>query len=134
MSAFRPKQQMFEPLRRDSFEKYLAAAYTFNMPDPLPLEQLACVFIIMALGVSFDLETEFRDPQSTKYHNIAQACLTNAKFLNVPSLASIQCLHLMSTWQLTTHSQTGAFRAWPLLGLAGRMVLSTGIHRGMYLI
>lgn len=124
--------QMFEPVRRDVFDKYLAAAYNFGISDALPLEQLACVFMIIALGVSFDLEAEFRDPRSSKYHNIAQSCLTSAKFLNVPSLASIQALHLMSTWQLTTHSQTGAFRAWPLLGLAGRMVLSTGIHRGKH--
>lgn len=121
---------MFEPVKRDVFEKHLRDAYDFGADLPLPLEQLALVFMVLALGVSFDLNAEVRDSRSAKYHSIAQSCLTSARFLNVPSLASIQCLHLMSTWQLVTHSQTGAFRSWPLLGLAGRMVLSTGIHRG----
>lgn len=120
---------MFEPLKREVFEKHLRDAYDFGADPPLPLEQLALVFMVLALGVSFDLSADMKDVRSPKYHSIAQACLTSARFLNVPSLASIQCLHLMSTWQLTCHSQTGAFRAWPLLGLAGRMVLSTGIHR-----
>ena len=121
---------MFEPLKREVFEKHLRDAYDFGADPPLPLEQLALVFTVLALGVSLDLNADIRDARSPKYHSIAQACLTSARFLNVPSLASIQCLHLMSTWQLITHSQTGAFRSWPLLGLAGRMVLSTGIHRG----
>lgn len=121
---------MFEPLKREVFEKHLRDAYDFDADPPLPLEQLALVFTVIALGLSFDLQADIRDSRSSKYHSIAQACLTSARFLNVPSLASIQCLHLMSTWQMIMHSQTGAFRSWPLLGLAGRMVLSTGIHRG----
>lgn len=123
--------QMYEPLQRAVFNKHLTAAYTLDDEDQIiTLEQLACIFMILALGILFDLEGETSDSRSAKYHSIAQASLTSAKFLNIPSLASIQCLHLMATWQLTTHSQTGAFRAWPLLGLAGRMVLSTGLHRG----
>lgn len=122
---------MFEPLKRAMFETHLNAAYEFSKDlHPITLEQLALVFMVFALGVLFDLDSDPRDPRASKYHTIAQACLTSAKFLNIPSLASIQCLHMMSTWHLTSHSQTGAFRAWPLLGLAGRMVLSTGLHRG----
>lgn len=134
---------MFEPLKRDRFEQHLRDAY--NLQDDtsryshpherhhgfmeIPLEHLALVFIVLAVGVLFDLDAELKDPRTFKYHSIAQTCLTSAKFLNVPSMASIQTLHIMATWHLSLHSQTGAFRAWPLLGLAGRIVLSTGLHR-----
>lgn len=123
---------MFEPLRRDAFEKHLVAAYTNSLGQPaiITLEQLAVVFMVFSLGVFFDIECQPKDPRIYRYHALAQQCLSAGKFLNIPSIASIQCLHLMSTWHLSVHSQTGSFRAWPLLGLAGRMVLSTGLHRG----
>lgn len=124
---------MFEPLQRAVFDKHLEAAYAFSSDEYLiTLEQLSCVFMVFALGVLFDTNADQKDTRSPKYHSIAQACLTSARFLIVPSPAAIQCLHLMCTWQLTSHSQTGAFRAWPLLGLACRMVLSTGLHRGTF--
>lgn len=109
----------------------LDLAYAFTHQDnPLTLEEMACVFMVLALGLLFDLDIQARDPRAARFHRAAQACLTSANYLNIPSLASIQCLHLMCTYQLTVHSHSGAFRCWPLLGLAGRIVMSTGLHRG----
>lgn len=128
-------------------QDYWPSVYSTTPPSP---HKLAVVYLVMALGVMFDLErrepsestayisyvgcapTSFvpaDDPLAAELFRLGCACLTANGGLSRPSVPTVQALNLIGNFMLNDRSANGANAFWPILGLAQNTVTAIGLHR-----
>ncbi|OCF42823.1 hypothetical protein I317_03300 [Kwoniella heveanensis CBS 569] len=92
-------------------------------------QKLALLFITFALGALHDLELPPHDPSADEYCMLAKACLAEGDLLKRPTMAGVQALVTMGHYHLETEEGRNGDSAWPLWGLAMRLIESMGLHR-----
>lgn len=110
---------------------YLPSVYAKADHPPSP-HKLACVYLIMALGVMFDLENrEQNDPLADELARLGSLCLSHDSSLLRPTTASVQALTLLSLFLLNRfpEGEQGAAHTWPLLGISTNSITALGLHR-----
>ncbi|WVQ69660.1 uncharacterized protein L199_007880 [Kwoniella botswanensis] len=92
-------------------------------------QKLALLFITFALGALHNLELPPNDPSAEDYCMIAKACLAEGNFMKRPTIMGVQALVTMGHYHLETEDGRNGDSAWPLWGLAMRLIQSMGLHR-----
>ncbi|KAK4700144.1 hypothetical protein P7C70_g6107, partial [Phenoliferia sp. Uapishka_3] len=119
-----------EPIQESQFfDEYLPHAYT---PYDEQGSQLACVFLVLAVGLLFDRKAPATfNSQAHHYFLLSQACLAASRFLSSATIASAQALHLSGEYLFnSTHRvEENGEKYFPLLGIAIRQLVAMGLHR-----
>ncbi|GFZ52287.1 hypothetical protein JCM24511_10060 [Saitozyma sp. JCM 24511] len=121
----------FDVAPREGFLPLFEKAYSSKQIigariDP---QQLGLVFIILAMGSLHCLELPPNDPQADEYLAAAKACLAKGDFMIHNTISGLQALHIMAHFHLETERGRTGDSAWPLWGLAMRIIQAMGLHR-----
>ncbi|GAA5822290.1 hypothetical protein JCM5353_001557 [Sporobolomyces roseus] len=120
---------LFCPIDRNIFySDYLPAAYSDSPHGP----NLACVFLVLALGVQGDrnISAVEAGQQAFRYMTLGQAALSASQFLCHPTLAGVQALHICGNVYLNQHKpQESGETFFNLMGIAVKQVFTMGLHR-----
>ncbi|KAK6909911.1 hypothetical protein L486_00437 [Kwoniella mangroviensis CBS 10435] len=109
---------------------YLAVVNTGRGQQPkVAPQELGLVYIVFAMGALHSLELRPNDPLAENYCNLAKICLAKADFLVNTTLAGVQALHIMAHYMLETERGRNGDSAWPLWGMAMRLLQAMGVHR-----
>ncbi|ORY28500.1 fungal-specific transcription factor domain-domain-containing protein [Naematelia encephala] len=116
-----------QPIPRPMFENdHLLEAYdTETTPHP---HKLACAFLVMALGMMFDVSRPPFHPRAKELYLLGRACLERVDY-GQATIATVQALHLCGTFILNDNRSDGTETFWPLLGIAIKAAQSLGLHR-----
>ncbi|KAF8524452.1 fungal-specific transcription factor domain-containing protein [Gautieria morchelliformis] len=101
--------------------------------EPLLMERAAILFMAFAIGTLLDLtEPENHPPmveQAEVYHESACTAISVAGTAERGSISCVQCLMLMSYYQLLLDKPGSSQRSWALIGLNVNIAQSIGLHR-----
>lgn len=141
-SYYRYSDYNYSPVRRPAFDETMRLVYSSVASRTVPAvnarpsvkvnihpHQLALFFQVLATGCQFNLELAEGDPLGDYYHGLAQSSLTLGQFLQKPTIAAVQTLHVMGHYLLSTSPGLGGDEAWPIWGLAMRACITMGLHR-----
>ncbi|WWC87416.1 uncharacterized protein L201_002305 [Kwoniella dendrophila CBS 6074] len=117
-------RKFFQPVFDRIFE--CISKNTFKSVHP---QQLALLFAILAMGTLQNLELPPNDPSADEYLALSKGCLTKGDFLNNNTIAGVQTLIVMAHYLLETEKGRNGDSAWPLWGLAMRIIVAMGLHR-----
>ncbi|WWC67436.1 uncharacterized protein I206_101344 [Kwoniella pini CBS 10737] len=117
-------RKFFEPIFDRIFQSISNKSYRSVHP-----QQLALLFAILAMGTLQNLELPPNDPTANEYLSLAKGCLTKGDFLNNNTIAGVQTLIIMAHYLLETEKGRNGDSAWPLWGLAMRIIVAMGLHR-----
>ncbi|BEI84665.1 hypothetical protein CcaverHIS002_0500660 [Cutaneotrichosporon cavernicola] len=107
----------------------------FRLPPPGRGEQdewlqgLALVYITLAMGALHNLELPPNDPLAEEFFSLAKSALAKGQFMIHNTLAAVQTLHIMAHFCLEMEKGRNGDNAWPLWGLAMRLIQAMGLHR-----
>ncbi|ODN75930.1 hypothetical protein L202_05915 [Cryptococcus amylolentus CBS 6039] len=122
-----------DPAPRKTFQPIFEKVYDASQrPQPeasVHLQQLALVYIILAMGTVHNIELPPHDESAEEYLALAKGSLTKGNFLNHGTIAGVQTLVTMAHYYLETESGRNGDAAWPLWGLAMSLVVAMGLHR-----
>ncbi|WVQ67495.1 uncharacterized protein L199_005695 [Kwoniella botswanensis] len=118
----------FQPLFNAAYQSLHGAPHG-TATRPIKAQELALVYSAMAMGALHNLELRPHDPCAEVYCGLAKACLAKGDFLVHTTLAGIQALHIMAHYFLETERGRNGDAAWPLWGIAMRLIQAMGIHR-----
>ena len=94
--------------------------------------QLACVFVVLAIGLLFDrkLPSSY-NAEANRYFLLSQAALAASRFLSSATIASAQALQISGEFMFnSTHrGEENGEKFFPLLGIAIRQLVAMGLHR-----
>ncbi|KAM0750926.1 hypothetical protein T439DRAFT_380761 [Meredithblackwellia eburnea MCA 4105] len=121
---------MFSPMEAAQlFEEYLPNAYQPQHPQG---PQLACVFVILALGIMFD-RNQPPTPHSdaVQYFALSQSTLAASRFLSTATIATVQVIQLSGNYLFNSSPRLNNVGElfYPLVGIGMRQVVSMGLHR-----
>ncbi|WVQ75829.1 hypothetical protein IAR50_005462 [Cryptococcus sp. DSM 104548] len=117
----------YQPIPRVMFENdHILNAY--DTASPVNAHKLACVFLVMALGVMYDLHRPPFDPRGEQLFSLGRACISTVGIEHA-SPATVQALHLMGTYILNDKRGNGGEVFWPILGTAVNVAQALGLHR-----
>ncbi|WWC88880.1 uncharacterized protein L201_003795 [Kwoniella dendrophila CBS 6074] len=122
----------FDVVPRQSFKPIFDRIYSAVMSSQqqrVVSQELALLYIILALGALHSLELRPNDPSAENYCNLSKACLAKGDFLVHTTLAGVQTLHIMGHYMLETEKGRNGDSAWPLWGMAMRLSQAMGLHR-----
>ncbi|WVR05530.1 hypothetical protein IAU60_002548 [Kwoniella sp. DSM 27419] len=91
--------------------------------------ELALLFIVFAMGALHNLELPPNDPSAEDFCSLAKSCLVKGDFMANTTVAGVQTLHIMAHYVLETEKGRNGDSAWPLWGLATRLIQAMGLHR-----
>ncbi|TXT11220.1 hypothetical protein VHUM_01971 [Vanrija humicola] len=118
---------------RRSVQPIFDRVYVQNAPEPLHRrvhpQQLALLFIIMAMGALHNPDLPPHDPSAEHHLTAARWCLVKGDFIGNNTIAGLQALIIMAHYHLETEKGRNGDAAWPLWGLAMRLVTAMGLHR-----
>jgi hypothetical protein len=122
---------MYQPFTRKFFiEKIFTPIYH---PGPsaqaIPPQNLALLFIVLAIGVSVDRNRPPYQPEAEQYHLLSRACMALECAFAHASIAGVQTLMLMCFFNQLTFRKVGPPLTWAMMGLAMKMATSIGLHR-----
>ncbi|PVG02742.1 hypothetical protein CPB86DRAFT_539676 [Serendipita vermifera] len=93
-------------------------------------QQIAILFINMALCVLADPTRPMYHPDSHRYYHLSRVSMSLGEdLLHSHSLYAVQYLQLFSTFNLMIDDPNGPNRAWGALSLAVRLAQMAGLHR-----
>lgn len=118
-------RETFQPLFDRVYSQYASRA---NL-DSLALHELALVFITLALGALHNLELPPNDPLAEEFFNLSKSALAKGQFMIYNTIAAVQTIHIMAHFCLETERGRNGDNAWPLWGLAMRIIQAMGLHR-----
>ncbi|PVG02739.1 hypothetical protein CPB86DRAFT_539401 [Serendipita vermifera] len=122
--AMGPSQAIWEEFRRMIFDPIYTPGHTAND------QQIAVLFITMAVCVLADPTQPMYHPKSHWYYHLSRASMSLGEdILHSHSLYSIQYLLLFSNFNFMIDDPSGPNRAWGALGLALRLAQMAGLHR-----
>ncbi|KAL1410582.1 hypothetical protein Q8F55_004595 [Vanrija albida] len=118
---------------RRSVQPIFDRVYVQAAPEPLHRrvhpQQLALLFIIMAMGALHNPDLPPHDPSAEHHLTAARWCLVKGDFIGNNTIAGLQALIIMAHYHLETEKGRNGDSAWPLWGLAMRLVTAMGLHR-----
>ncbi|WVF70366.1 hypothetical protein IAT40_005156 [Kwoniella sp. CBS 6097] len=117
-------RRFFQPVFDKIFDSLASRSYR-----NVHLQQLALLFAILAMGTLQNLELPLHDPSANEYLAYAKGCLTKGDFMNNNTIAGVQTLIIMAHYLLETEKGRDGDSAWPLWGLAMRIIVAMGLHR-----
>lgn len=91
-------------------------------------QQLALLFIILAMGALHNPDLPPHDPSAEHHLAAARWCLVKGDFIGNNTIAGLQALVIMAHYHLETEKGRNGDSAWPLWGLAMRLVTAMGLH------
>ncbi|KAI9636195.1 fungal-specific transcription factor domain-containing protein, partial [Dioszegia hungarica] len=106
--------------------QYLQLAY--DTQRAIHPHQLAVVYLVMALGVMFDLHRPAFDNRAAELFALGQSCLSAIGFEHATP-STVRALLLCGTYLLNDKHGSGAEIYWPVLGTAIKVAYSLGLHR-----
>ncbi|EJT46054.1 hypothetical protein A1Q1_05436 [Trichosporon asahii var. asahii CBS 2479] len=92
------------------------------------LQQLALLFIIFAMGALHNPELPPHHPSAEHHLAASRWCLVKGDFMGVNTVPGLQALVIMAHYHLETEKGRSGDSAWPLWGLAMRLVTAMGLH------
>ncbi|WRT65255.1 uncharacterized protein IL334_002198 [Kwoniella shivajii] len=117
-------RSFFQPV----FDRIFQCVSTKSFRSVHP-QQLALLYAILAMGTLQNLELPPNDPTADEYLALAKGSLTKGDFLNNNTIAGVQTLIIMAHYLLETEKGRNGDSAWPLWGLAMRIIVAMGLHR-----
>ncbi|OCF39133.1 hypothetical protein I317_07074 [Kwoniella heveanensis CBS 569] len=117
-------RRFFQPVFDKIYDSLASRSYRNVHP-----QQLALLFAILAMGTLQNLELPLHDPSANEYLAYAKGCLTKGDFMNNNTIAGVQTLIIMAHYLLETEKGRDGDSAWPLWGLAMRIIVAMGLHR-----
>ncbi|KAF7317081.1 Zn(2)-C6 fungal-type domain-containing protein [Mycena chlorophos] len=98
---------------------------------PTNLHILSLFGMVLAVGTFFDLShpPEVVRPIAARFYDLALAAFNITIPLKLDTIPSVQTLHLMALYFLSTQGESGGDAAWQLLGMAMRSIQAQGCHR-----
>nr|XP_031857529.1 uncharacterized protein CI109_007089 [Kwoniella shandongensis]KAA5524601.1 hypothetical protein CI109_007089 [Kwoniella shandongensis] len=111
------------------FDQVYLARETERPERKVHAQQIALVYMILALGTVQNLELPPHDESAEEYIALGKACLSKGDFLNHGTIAGVQALITMAHYHLETEQGRDGDVSWPLWGLAMRIIVSMGLHR-----
>ncbi|KAI0886892.1 fungal-specific transcription factor domain-containing protein [Annulohypoxylon maeteangense] len=118
---------------RPSFEKTFDRIYKhaekYPSSSPINPQEIALVYIIMALGTVFNIEMPNYDSSAEDWLHLSERALVKGDFLSNNMVAGLQTLHLMAHLHLILDKGRRGDNAWPLWGLVMRLIQAMGMHR-----
>ncbi|KAL7422804.1 hypothetical protein Q5752_002100 [Cryptotrichosporon argae] len=106
-----------------------AAPAAATPDDPVHAQELALVFAILGMGALHNLDLPPGDPSADGYHALAEECLIAGDFLAHNTIVGVQALVIMAHYHLETDKGRTGDAAYPLWGLAMRIIVAMGLHR-----
>ncbi|GMK58669.1 hypothetical protein CspeluHIS016_0601110 [Cutaneotrichosporon spelunceum] len=97
-------------------------------PSRVHPQQLALLFIILAMGALHNPALPPHDPGAEHHLAAARWCLVKGDFIGHNTIAGLQALVIMAHYALETEKGRNGDSAWPLWGLAMRLVTAMGLH------
>ncbi|OWZ45798.1 hypothetical protein C361_02913 [Cryptococcus neoformans Tu259-1] len=125
----------FEIVSRSTLQQILQQAYSYvrnrTLGQSLKVhpQELALLFIVFAMGARYSLESTLDEAPDLEYLPLAQACLAKGDFMAHNTLAGVQALVIMAFYNLEAEDGRSGDSAWPLFGLAMRIIQAMGLHR-----
>ncbi|KIR32977.1 hypothetical protein I352_04916 [Cryptococcus deuterogattii MMRL2647] len=125
----------FEVVSRSTLQRILQQAYsnvrnrTLGQSLKVHPQELALLFIVFAMGARYSMEFTLDEAPGAEYLPLAKACLAKGDFMAHNTLAGVQALVIMSFYNLEAEDGRGGDSAWPLSGLAMRIIQAMGLHR-----
>jgi hypothetical protein len=95
----------------------------------LAYHKLGLVMIVLALGTLLNLEIPPHDPSAERYYQLSKTCLAMGDFLHHNTLVSVQSLYIMAEYLSYAEQGEGGDLAWPVWGIATRIMQAMGLHR-----
>jgi hypothetical protein len=92
-------------------------------------QQLALLFIVLAMGALHNLELPPDDHTAEEYLALSRDALDAGDFMINNTIAGVQTLSIMAHYHLETEKGRNGDSAWPLWGLAMRIMQAMGLHR-----
>ncbi|ADV25110.1 hypothetical protein I305_05945 [Cryptococcus gattii E566] len=118
---------------RQTFQPIFDRAYRKEMPvnRKVGAQELALLYIILAMGALHNLELPPNDPIAEEYSTLSKICLAKGEFMIHCTTIGIMALHkhVMAHFHLETEKGRNGDSAWPLWGLAMRLIQGMGLHR-----
>ncbi|PVG02745.1 hypothetical protein CPB86DRAFT_539882 [Serendipita vermifera] len=115
---------IWEEFRRMILDPIYSPGHTAND------QQVAILFINMALCVLADPTRPMYHPDSHRYYHLSRVSMSLGEdILQSHSLYAVQYLALFSNFNLMIDDPNGPNRAWGALGLAVRLAQMAGLHR-----
>nr|KIR83485.1 hypothetical protein I308_06147 [Cryptococcus tetragattii IND107] len=116
-----------------TFQPIFDRAYRKEMPinRKVGAQELALLYIILAMGALHNLELPPNDPIAEEYSTLSKICLAKGEFMIHCTTVGIMALHkhVMAHFHLETEKGRNGDSAWPLWGLAMRLIQGMGLHR-----
>ncbi|XAO22860.1 hypothetical protein I312_104172 [Cryptococcus bacillisporus CA1280] len=118
----------FEVVSRSTLQQILQQAYsnvrnrTLGQSLKVHPQELALLFIVFAMGARYSMEFTLDEGPGAEYLPLAKACLAKGDFMAHNTLAGVQALVIMSFYNLEAEDGRGGDSAWPLSGLAMRII------------
>ncbi len=85
--------------------------------------------IVLAVGTLLNLEIPPHDPSAERYYQLSKTCLAMGDFLHHNTLVSVQALYIMAEYLSYAEQGEGGDLAWPVWGIATRIMQAMGLHR-----
>ncbi|WVQ83747.1 hypothetical protein IAT38_005891 [Cryptococcus sp. DSM 104549] len=131
-------RRTFQPI----FDRVFNAANREHPEQSVHLQQLALVYMILAMGTVHNIELPPHDPTAEEYLALGKGCLTKGDFLNHGTIPGVQALVsgmsegtaltvqvTMAHYYLETENGRNGDAAWPLWGLGMSLIVAMGLHR-----
>ncbi|KAK7222982.1 hypothetical protein V2G26_010985 [Clonostachys chloroleuca] len=132
-SYFRSFAWNLTPITRPAFDALFGRVYsstgTNDIFKRIHLHHLSLLFAIFAMGAHHCLEYPPNDPIVEEYIKLAKCCLSQGGFLVKNTIPGLQALSLIGHLSTETERGRRGDLAWPLYGLAMRLVQAMGLHR-----
>lgn len=103
-------------------------AYALDSEKRVHPQQLGLLFIILAMGALFNPALPPHDPSAEHHLAAARWCLVRGDFIGNNTIAGLQCVVIMAHYHLETEKGRNGDSAWPLWGVAMRLVTAMGMH------
>ena len=128
---FRYNACLYYCVPRDAFDEDVENLYPPSQNENRQPEahKLARFFMILSLGIYFDITKPQNHQDCTKYYTFSKSLLSASEFMTKCSIATAQTLHLMGSYLLNKNRISGGDAYWPLLGIKMRIIQAMGLHR-----
>ncbi|WWC65494.1 uncharacterized protein I303_108112 [Kwoniella dejecticola CBS 10117] len=92
-------------------------------------QDLGMLFMVFAMGAIHNVDMPADDPMGDDFVACARDSLAKGNFMIDSSLSGLRALNIMAHYHLETDRGRNGDWAWPLWGLAMRIIQAMGLHR-----
>ncbi|WVQ84771.1 hypothetical protein IAT38_006928 [Cryptococcus sp. DSM 104549] len=95
----------------------------------VPPQDLALLYIVLAMGSYYNLELPPDDPSIEEYLALSKMCLAKGDFMANNTISGLQTLLIMTHLLLYVDCGKNGDPVWPMWGLTARVSQAMGLHR-----